>query len=125
MIFKKPNNSKEIGVLAEQGACLLLKKHKLKILHQNYLSRFGEIDIIALSEQHLIFVEVRYRKNTFFGTASETVTTKKQQRIILAARHFLSHGRYTELPCRFDVIEASSDKTGKLHFNWLVNAFQE
>jgi putative endonuclease len=68
---------------------------------------------------------VRYRQSSSFGSAAETVTFKKQQRIILTARHFLSRGDYAELPCRFDVIEVSSDKDGKLQFNWLVNAFQE
>ncbi|MFT6593877.1 MAG: putative endonuclease [Zhongshania sp.] len=124
MIFKRSKTA-DTGAQAEQGACQLLKKHDLKIIHQNYRSRFGEIDIIALSEYHLIFVEVRYRQNTAFGSASETVTRKKQQRILLTARHFLSRGEYAELPCRFDVIEASSDTSGKLHFNWLTNAFQE
>ncbi|CAA0096104.1 YraN family protein [Zhongshania aliphaticivorans] len=124
MIFKQLSKI-DIGAQAELGACHLLKNHKLKIIHQNYRCRFGEIDIIARSEHHLIFVEVRYRQDTSFGSAAETVTRKKQQRIILTARHFLGGGKYTELPCRFDVIEASSDKSGKLHFNWLTNAFQE
>ena len=121
MIFKSLKSA-DIGDRAERGARRLLEKHKLKILHQN---RFGEIDLIAMSENHLIFVEVRFRENSFFGSGAETVTSKKQQRIILTARHFLSSGAYTELPCRFDVIEASNDKSGKLHFNWLENAFQE
>lgn len=124
MIFKRAKRA-ETGALAEDGACRLLKKHNLKILQQNYRSRFGEIDIIALSEQHLVFVEVRYRQNTSYGSAAETVTRAKQKRIISTARHFLSRGDFNELPCRFDVIEASSDKSGKLQFNWLTNAFQE
>lgn len=124
MIFKSLKSA-DIGDRAERGARRLLEKHKLKILHQNYRSRFGEIDLIAMSENHLIFVEVRFRENSFFGSGAETVTSKKQQRIILTARHFLSSGAYTELPCRFDVIEACNDKSGKLHFNWLENAFQE
>lgn len=124
MIFKQ-STAVNIGAQAELGACRLLKKHKLNIIQQNYRCRFGEIDIIAKSDHHLIFVEVRYRQSTSFGSAAETVTFKKQQRIILTARHFLSRGEYAELPCRFDVIEVSSDKDGKLQFNWLVNAFQE
>ncbi|WP_269617780.1 YraN family protein [Zhongshania sp. BJYM1] len=124
MIFKRTKGI-DAGILAEQGACRFLQKHNLKILKQNYRSRFGEIDIIALSDQYLIFVEVRYRQNTSYGSAAESVTRAKQQRIINTARHFLSRGLYNELPCRFDVIEASSDKSGNLHFNWLSNAFQE
>ena len=124
MIFKR-STAVNIGAQAELGACRLLKKQELNVIQQNYRCRFGEIDIIAKSDQHLIFVEVRYRQSSSFGSAAETVTFKKQQRIILTARHFLSRGDYAELPCRFDVIEVSSDKDGKLQFNWLVNAFQE
>jgi putative endonuclease len=117
--------SAQTGAQAEHGACRLLKDHRLKILHQNYRSRFGEIDIIALSESHLIFVEVRYRNSIAFGSPAETVNKKKQQRIIRTARHFLSRGAYAELPCRFDVIEVGKNESGKFCFNWLTNAFQE
>lgn len=124
MIFKRLQSA-TAGAQAERGAQRLLKNQHLTILHKNYRSRFGEIDIIALSESHLIFVEVRYRHSTAFGSPAETVTNKKQQRIILTARHFLSRGEYAELPCRFDVIEVSKGECGKLRFNWLTNAFQE
>ncbi|MFT7404226.1 YraN family protein [Zhongshania sp.] len=124
MIFKR-RQSAQAGAQAERGARGLLKDNNLKILHQNYRSRFGEIDIIALSDSHLIFVEVRYRQSTAFGSPAETVNNKKQQRIIRTAKHFLSRGEYAELPCRFDVIEVGKDESGKFRFNWLTDAFQE
>jgi putative endonuclease len=117
------------GKRAEQAACRYLQKHKLKIIAKNYSCRFGEIDIVCLSDQHLVFVEVRYRRTAHYGSAAETVNFAKQQRIILTARHFLSCNagaeQYSELPCRFDVIEASPGNSGELQLNWLPNAFQE
>ncbi|MEX1668462.1 YraN family protein [Zhongshania guokunii] len=117
------------GKRAELAAGCYLEKHKLKIIERNYRCRLGEIDIIALSTTHLVFVEVRYRHSNSFGSGAESVTLRKQQRIMLTARHYLGSracsAKYRELPCRFDVIEASPEKNGELHFNWLPNAFQE
>ncbi|WP_320837740.1 YraN family protein [Zhongshania sp.] len=122
----RPTNT---GKRAEQAACRYLQKHKLKIIAKNYSCRFGEIDIVCLSDQHLVFVEVRYRRTAHYGSAAETVNFAKQQRIILTARHYLSCNagakQYSELPCRFDVIEASPGNSGELQLNWLPNAFQE
>ncbi|AMO69462.1 MAG: putative endonuclease [Zhongshania aliphaticivorans] len=117
------------GARAEQAACRYLQKQKLKVIAKNYRCRFGEIDIVCRSDEHLVFVEVRYRHSAHFGSAAETVNFAKQQRIILTARHYLSCNagakQYSELPCRFDVIEASPGNSGELQLNWLPNAFQE
>ena len=119
----------DIGKQAEQSACRYLEKQNLQIITKNYRCRLGEIDIIARSAEHLVFVEVRYRSNSNFGSAAATVDIRKQRRIILTARHYLGSAagglHYRELPCRFDVIEACPDNSGKLAFNWLTNAFQE
>lgn len=119
----------DIGDNAEQAACRYLQKQRLNLIARNYRCRFGEIDIIARSADHLVFVEVRYRNNKRYGSGAETVTTAKQRRIILTARHYLSYeagGHHcAELPCRFDVIEASPADNGELLLNWLPNAFQE
>jgi putative endonuclease len=115
----------DIGKRSEQAACQFLQENKIKIVDKNYRCRFGEIDIIGLSEHHLVFFEVRHRQSNKFGSAAETVDTRKQQRIILTARHYLGRGKYTELPCRFDVIEVMAKTSGELSFNWLDNAFQE
>ncbi len=102
------------GARAEQAACRYLQKQKLKVIAKNYRCRFGEIDIVCRSDEHLVFVEVRYRHSAHFGSA---------------ARHYLSCNagakQYSELPCRFDVIEASPGNSGELQLNWLPNAFQE
>lgn len=74
---------------------------------------------------HLVFIEVRFRKNSYFGTAVETVTVPKQRRLIRAAEYFLMlHPNLAELPCRFDVIGIELNKTThKPEYTWLKNAF--
>ena len=98
----------------------------LKLIEQNYLAKVGEIDIIMLdkAEQVLVFVEVRYRKNTRFGSATDTVTPSKQAKIIRSAQRYLQqHDEFDEYICRFDVVGLESDlKYPKI--NWIKDAFE-
>lgn len=123
MLWPKRRNQ-DRGQRAEQEAASLLRGQGLRIIDTNYRCRFGEIDIVARSETHLIFVEVRYRNTAHYGGGAASVDFRKQRKLILAARHFLSQGRFNELPCRFDVIEASQGSADKLQLNWISNAFQ-
>ena len=76
-------------------------------------------------EAYLVFIEVRFRKNSRFGSAAETVTVHKQQRLIRAAEFFLLRNpKLAELPCRFDVIGIELNTiTNKPEYTWLKNAF--
>ncbi|CAC9527619.1 UPF0102 protein YraN [uncultured Gammaproteobacteria bacterium] len=98
----------------------------MQLIEQNYLTRFGEIDIIMIvqDEQVLVFVEVRYRQNARFGSAIDTVTTNKQEKLIRAAKLYLqAHNEYGEFICRFDVIGLESNlKYPKI--TWIKDAFE-
>lgn len=85
----------------------------------------GEIDLIMQDTDYLVFIEVRFRKSSYFGTAVETVTVQKQRRLIRTAEYFLmQHPGLAELPCRFDVIGIELDKnTHQPEYTWLKNAF--
>lgn len=108
------------GKQAEQQAALYLQQQGLHILQRNYLCKGGEIDIIAQDKNTLIFVEVRSRASTLFGSAAETITRQKQKRIILAARHYLVKLRTKEAsPCRFDAILIDGHR-----LKWEKNCFQ-
>lgn len=123
MLFRAGRHSR--GQEAEHQACTFLEAQGLNILERNYRCRQGEIDIIATSQDTVIFVEVRFRKNAQFGSGAESVTRSKQQKLLMAARSYLVRRLKREPPCRFDVLEASSRGDGSLQFNWLQNAFQE
>ncbi|MGJ8687701.1 MAG: YraN family protein [Spongiibacteraceae bacterium] len=112
------------GAAAEKLACAHLRKQGLRIIETNYHSRFGEIDIIAASSTHIIFCEVRFRKNNRYGSPEESVDQKKQQRILQTAQIYLSQLKNNTLPCRFDVIAITPDQHGHHQLNWLTNAFQ-
>ncbi len=117
---------RQVGNQAEAVAFEHLCKHGLELIEQNYLTKMGEIDIIMLdkSEQTLVFVEVRYRRNTYFSSAAETVTRVKQAKLIRTAQYYLQqHSKYQEFICRFDVVGVESDlKCPKI--NWIKDAFE-
>lgn len=97
--------SSQLGSWGEQQAVKLLKEAGFEITHQNYHSRFGEIDIIALKQQEMLFVEVKARAKTERGTAAEVVTLAKQRKIIKTALYFLQQNpQFHDLCFRFDLI---------------------
>ena len=108
------------GQAAEDKACVYLKKQGLKLIKKNYRCRNGEIDLIMQDKTHLVFVEVRYRKNDCYGSAIETIDKNKMKKIITTARHYLSHNNL-DTPTRFDVIGFDAS----LKPNWISNAFNE
>lgn len=115
------------GRRAESAACDHLRQRGLDIRRRNYRARRGEVDIIARDGDTLVFVEVRYRRRSNYGSAAETIDHRKQQRIICAAEEFLQANRLADkVSCRFDAV-CVSPATGNdapYHIEWLRDAFQ-
>ena len=125
---KQPANKP--GDLAEKQAWEFLLKQGMSSVARNYHCRYGEIDIITLDINVLVFTEVRLRTNSKWGSGAETVDRRKQKKIIITAQHFLQqYKKYRRCDCRFDVIAASyktdypGDNTVQFDLNWIPNAF--
>lgn len=116
-------NQNNAGLKAEQLAATYLVNHGLKMVVQNYHCRFGEIDLIMMDTKTLVFVEVRLRSNSRFGSAGNSITAQKMQKLILAAQHYLqsNHLVYGDSPCRFDAILMHSVNAESIE--WVRNAF--
>ncbi|MDP1710037.1 MAG: YraN family protein [bacterium] len=98
------SQNKSFGKRGEQIASELLIGNGYKIIDKNFSGRFGEIDIIAIDGQTLVFVEVKTRKNRRFGLPQEAVTRSKLGKIKKTAEYYsLLH---PELPkkLRIDVV---------------------
>lgn len=108
------------GLQAEQQAAEYLLKQGLKLIAQNYRSRFGEIDLIMQDVEVLVFIEVRLRRNADFGGAASSIDMRKQQRIIHTAQQYLGNLQRIP-PCRFDAVLI--DTEGR-KLEWLKNAFE-
>lgn len=114
------------GEAAEEDACQFLIGQKLKLVCKNYRCRFGEIDLIMQDQQSLVFVEVRYRKHSQFGSGAESITVSKQRKLIKTASYYLQKtSGTTQLAARFDVISMSPDiKSKQSKIDWIKDAFQ-
>ena len=98
------NNKLKLGSQGEDIAAKYLQSQGYKILQRNFRSRYGEIDIICRWEQTVIFVEVKTRTNTDFGSPEESITKTKQQHIHKVALIYLETYPYSFQEIRFDVI---------------------
>ncbi|HJU11888.1 MAG TPA: YraN family protein [Candidatus Binataceae bacterium] len=92
------------GRRGEQVAARHLKRCGYLILARNYRAAGAEIDLVALDESTLVFVEVKFRGDTAFGTPAEAVDHEKRDRIRRAARAFAEWRGVPDLPARFDVV---------------------
>ena len=114
----------EKGQHAEQLACDYLRKQGLKTLARNYRCRRGEIDLVMGHGQTLVFVEVRYRKQTRFGSGAESVTATKQAKLISTAKYYLQENpAYANRPARFDVVSITEQQP-EPQIEWIPDAFQ-
>lgn len=111
--------STDRGQQAENRALDYLEKQGLTLIERNFHSRRGEIDLIMEDNNSLVFIEVRYRKSTKYGSALESVNAQKQARIIHTAEYYLQQKPSHYLAYRFDVIGLSPD-----NINWVKDAFQ-
>ncbi len=112
----------ELGIKAEKLAKQYLEQQGLVMLTRNFHCRGGEIDLIMQQEKNLVFVEVRYRKNTAFGSPAETVTKTKQKKIITAANYYLTSCGQHDMSCRFDVVAITGQHPAEIE--WITDAFQ-
>ena len=98
------NSKQDVGKKGESAAVRHLKKQGYKIIEQNYRTKAGEIDIIAREKKTLVFVEVKTRRSTAYGSPKWAVTPKKQKAISMAALYYLKMTDQTQADARFDVV---------------------
>ncbi len=116
-------SSKQTGQAWERAAESFLQNRGLKPRERNFFSRWGEIDLIMEDSEHLVFVEVKYRRNSNHGHALEMLGRKKQQRLLRAARYYLAcNPKFQQRPCRFDFV-AIQGKWDNPDIHWITNAF--
>jgi len=121
--MEKPS-SQSSGRAAEAQALSHLQRQGLRLLAQNWLCRRGELDLVMLDGDTVVFVEVRYRRHAAWGGALESVDARKRAKLAAAAEHFLQQeSRWAKRPCRFDVIAISADGSSSPPLNWIQNAF--
>ncbi len=115
-------NRRTQGDAGEDIAVQYLRKHGFKILDRNYRAYRGEIDIVAKEKKDYVFVEVKARRTSFFGSPEEAVTPEKESHIRSAAEEYCAKHALEDKPCRFDVI-AIEGEGEKMQIRHLRNVF--
>ena len=94
-----------VGKLGEELACKYLIKNNYKILERNFKCKQGEIDIIALDNNEIVFIEVKTRTNAKYGMPADAVNEIKQKHLLKAEKYYIYKRNLANEFIRVDVIE--------------------
>ena len=112
-------NKRRVGYNKEDEAARFLAQCGLKIVEQNFRSRFGEIDLIALDGDYTVFAEVKYRRTASSGHPEEAVNASKARTISKVADYYrVCRKLPSDAKIRFDVIAIEGENV-----RWYKNAF--
>ncbi len=107
------------GFAGEEKAADYLRDLGYQILEQNWCSAMGEVDIIALDREALVFVEVKSRQDSGYGLPQQAVNSFKQRQIIKTALGYLKSRGIVDKDIRFDVVSINGED-----IELIENAFQ-
>jgi putative endonuclease len=113
-----------LGRAGEAAAEAALSRAGLGILERRFRVRCGEIDLVALDGEVVVFVEVKTRSGGRYGGPAAAVTRRKRARIAKVAAAYLQSRRCAEQPCRFDVVEVFNESSGGMRVHHIVDAFR-
>ncbi len=107
------------GQAAETAALEAMRGQGLRLIARNVRYRIGELDLIMRDQDMLVFVEVRFRRPSRFGSAAASVNGAKRRRLIRAAYCWMRQYSDGGIPsCRFDVVAIDGPR-----IEWIKNAF--
>ncbi len=93
-----------LGIEGEKLAEQYLVKHGLKIIARRWRTGHAEIDLIAIDGKEVVFVEVKARRSSFYGSPEESITRKKRDELRFAAATFMSDRQWRGFAYRIDVV---------------------
>lgn len=114
----------KLGPRGERIAARTLKRAGYRIIERNYRSKPGEIDLIALDGDTLVFVEVKTRTSADAADPQDAVNRAKQRQLGRVARYYVQAKSAHHRPCRFDVVTVVLSEEGKPTVEHFINAFE-
>jgi len=107
-------DARTVGAAGEALAAGWLERAGLRIVARNYRCPRGEVDLIADDRGEIVFVEVRTRRAGALVGPEESVTRRKQQRLLRAAEHYLQATAAAERPWRVDLVAIEVGPGGRV-----------
>jgi putative endonuclease len=110
-----------IGSEAERYARTFLEGQGLKFVMQNYRCRTGEIDLIMQDGDELVFVEVKYRSKSQYGSAIEFFHVSKKRKFESAVMHYMQEKGFNPsiVPHRIDLVAIQGKNQQRQNIDWL------
>jgi len=118
------NSNIQLGTAGEAAAARYLETCGFKIIETDFRTKQAQIDIIAQDQQTICFIEVKTRRSLRKGLPRESVTLKKQKKIVQGALFYIKNRKLGDSGIRFDVVEVFSTNNSGFEFNLIKNAFQ-
>jgi putative endonuclease len=113
----------KLGTRGERVGAKFLKRLGYRILETNYTCALGEVDIIALDGDMIVFVEVKTRQSDQAADPENAVNFHKRKQITRTARWYLSTHNLQNVPARFDILAILIPATGKPTIEHFIDAF--
>lgn len=114
---------RNLGTSGEELATTFLRRKGYDILAQNFRTRSGEIDIIAFTQNTIVFIEVKTTKSGFLNSPLDAITHRKQRQISKVALEYLGRKDLFDHDARFDVIAVTVRSWRKTRIEHIENAF--
>lgn len=113
------------GKSGEYYVAKYLRKKRYKVIATNMRNKYSEIDIIAENKEYIVFVEVKTRSSKGNIKPADAVNFYKQQKILKAAKYYITYTHKTTKQPRFDVAEVylNPQKGKPESINYIENAF--
>ena len=122
--FDYRNQNLSLGDRGEIAAERFLLRKGWYIVARGFETEMGEIDLIAVDHDTVVFVEVKTRVSTLRGLPEEAVDEKKQQKIAMMAEAFIRRFQLRQQHFRFDVIAILWPSDTEPQIKHLIGAFE-
>ena len=118
-------SSRNLGIWGENEAGKYLIKKGYSILERNIRTSHGEIDIVALLDGLVIFVEVKTRQTENYGLPEESINSSKTERLIQSSEAYMQAHPEFDQGCRIDVISIQKDNIMPIQIIHFENAIDD
>ena len=120
-----PSERSKLGAQGERIAAAHLESLGLVIETRNYRTRYGEIDLVARDGAEIVFVEVRTKRSAAYGTPEESLTRRKQARLVHAAKEYLAAHALGTASWRVDFVAITLQPDGPARITHFPSAVED
>ena len=113
----------DLGAAGERAAARFLRRAGLRIIEKNFRTAVGEIDLVAIDADTIVFVEVKTLRSDEAADPEGKVDRRKQDKLVRVARDWLARHRYPDRAYRFDAVSVVMPAKGEPEIRHIVDAF--